>query len=83
MSDSITLAQMGVPAVCVGTEALIDSVGRGMARAHGYPDFPRIAIPKSLGMAGRYYTQEIKSKWAAYVTPRVARALTGRAVTTK
>jgi hypothetical protein len=54
MSDSVSLAQMGVPAVCVGTEALIDSVGRGMARALGYPEFPRIAIPRSLGLAGRY-----------------------------
>jgi len=76
MSDSVTLAQMGVPAVCVGTEALIDSVGRGMARSLGYPDFPRIAIPKSLGLAGRYYSQEIKAKWAAYVAPEVAKILT-------
>jgi hypothetical protein len=78
MSDSVSLAQMGVPAVCIGTEALIDSVGRGMARALGYPAFPKVAIPKSLGQAGRYYSQEIKAKWAAYVAPEVARALTAK-----
>jgi hypothetical protein len=71
MSDSVSLAQMGVPAVCVGTEALIDSVGRGMARALGYPEFPRIAIPRSLGLAGRYYSQEIKASGRPTWRPRL------------
>jgi hypothetical protein len=72
MSDSIFLEQRGVPSVCVGTEALMGSVGKGMARALGYPEFPGAIIPKSAGSAARYYTAETKIKWANLVTPQIA-----------
>jgi hypothetical protein len=79
MSDSIFLEQRGVPAVCVGIEALMNSVGRGMARALGYPAFPGVVIPKSLGVVGRYYSVEIKQKWAAHVAPEIVKILTSKA----
>jgi len=78
VSDSVFLAQRGTPSVCVGTEALMGSVGKGMARALGYPEFPGVIIPKSLGAAARYYPLETKIKWAAHVTPAIVKALTGK-----
>lgn len=76
MSDAIFLEQRGVPAVCVGTEALMGSVGKGMARALGYPSFRGVVIPKSLGIAARYYPMETKIKWASHVTPLIVDVLT-------
>jgi hypothetical protein len=42
--DAISLERRGVPAAMVGSEILVDTVGRGMATAHGYEDFPMATI---------------------------------------
>ena len=78
MSDAIFLEQRGVPAIPVGIETLMNSVGRGMARALGYPSFAGVVIPKSLGVVGRYYSIDVKKKWAAHVAPEIVKALTKR-----
>ena len=40
MLDAITIEKRGIPAVVIGTDKLVNTTGRGMARAHGAPDFP-------------------------------------------
>lgn len=79
MSDAIFLQQRGIPAVAVGTETMMVTVGHGMARALGYPMIKGVILPKSLGIAARYYPMETKIRWAEYVAPRVADALLGKA----
>jgi len=38
--DAITIEKRGTPAVVIGTDKLVNTTGRGMARAHGAPEFP-------------------------------------------
>ena len=52
MSDAVLLAKRGVSAVSVATEQFAITVGRGMARAQGYPDFPIVSIPGAMGGGG-------------------------------
>ncbi len=40
MLDAITIEKRGTPAIVIGTDKLVNTTGRGMARAHGAPDFP-------------------------------------------
>ena len=44
MLDAITIEKRGIPAVVIGTDKLVNTTGRGMARAHGAPDFPFAVI---------------------------------------
>ena len=78
MSDAVLLAQRGIPAVSVGTERYVGTVGRGMARAHGYPDFPIATIPGALcpgGFMGSEQSPVIRKQWVEHLTPLVAKAL--------
>jgi len=47
--DAIVIERRGVPSVPVGTDKLVESTGRAMARIHGVPDFPVATIPWSRG----------------------------------
>lgn len=78
MSDAIFLEQRGIPSVPVGTETMMTSVGKGMARALGYSDFPGVVIPKSLVDGARYYPLELKVKWAKHVAPQIVKILTSK-----
>ena len=49
MLDAIVIERRGVPSVPVGTDKLVESTGRAMARIHGVPDFPVATIPWSRG----------------------------------
>ena len=75
MSDAIFIEQRGIPAVPVGTQTMMTSVGSGMARALGYPGFPGVVIPKHLVDGARYYPLEQKIRWAKYVTPEIVKIL--------
>jgi len=46
--DAITIEKRGLPAVVIGTDRLVNTTGRGMARAHGAPDFPFAVIEHPL-----------------------------------
>jgi hypothetical protein len=46
--DAVTLERMGVPVAAIGSDALIRTTGLAMARAHGYPDYPFVAVPHFL-----------------------------------
>ena len=48
MLDAITIEKRGLPAVVIGTDRLVNTTGRGMARAHGAPDFPFAVIEHPL-----------------------------------
>lgn len=43
--DAITLEKAGIPVAAIGTDTLVETTGRAMARAHGYPDYPFVVIP--------------------------------------
>jgi hypothetical protein len=46
--DAVTLERMGVPVAAIGSDALVQSTGLAMARAHGYPDYPFVTVPHFL-----------------------------------
>lgn len=43
--DAITLEKTGIPVGAIGTETLIKTTGRAMARAHGYQAYPFVSVP--------------------------------------
>ena len=43
--DAITLEKLGIPVGAIGTDNLIKTTGRAMARAHGYHDYPFVNVP--------------------------------------
>src|SRR5438552_2257456 len=44
-ADATFLEKAGIPVAAVGGDALVRTVGRSMARAHGYPEYPFVSIP--------------------------------------
>ncbi|MFQ5861258.1 MAG: hypothetical protein ACE5IG_06895 [Dehalococcoidia bacterium] len=40
MADALTLEKRGIPAAVIGTDRLVATTGKGMARAHGAPNYP-------------------------------------------
>lgn len=46
MADAIRAEQIGFPAAAIALEKLAISTGRGMAIAHGLPDYPIAMIPQ-------------------------------------
>jgi hypothetical protein len=46
--DAIAIEKRGVPAVVIGTDRLVNTTGRGMARAHGTPNFAFAVIEHPL-----------------------------------
>ena len=47
--DAISLEKMGVPVAAIGSEAFVRTTGRGMCRAHGYPDYPLVTVHCAIG----------------------------------
>jgi hypothetical protein len=43
-ADATFLEKAGIPVAAIGGDALVRTVGRSMARAHGYPDYPFVSI---------------------------------------
>lgn len=48
--DGITFERSGLPAVVIGIEKLVNTTGRGMARAQGVPDYPIAVVGHELGI---------------------------------
>ena len=77
MLDAINLERKGIPAAVVGQDKLINTTGKGMARAQGYPTMSFAVIPYSATDWGGAATDaELKEK-ADTAAPQVARILTG------
>ncbi|MBW2146078.1 MAG: hypothetical protein JRG73_08135 [Deltaproteobacteria bacterium] len=48
--DAVTIERRGMPAVAIGIEKLVNTTGRGMARAQGVPDYPIAIVGHDLGI---------------------------------
>lgn len=66
--DALTMEKRGIPAVCIGVETLVMTGGRGMAMAHGVPDYPIAGFRHKLG-------QEEIRELVAEAIPQVIKAL--------
>jgi hypothetical protein len=75
--DAINLERKGIPAAVIGQDKLINTTGKGMARAQGYPTMNFAVIPYSATEWGGAATDaEIKER-ADTAVPQVERILTG------
>jgi hypothetical protein len=74
--DTINLERKGIPAAMVGLDKLLNTAGKGMARAQRYPtlNFAVFAYSHSTWAAA---TEEEEKARAAAVVPQIERILTG------
>ncbi len=49
MLDALIMEKAGIPAASIGIEKLVNTTGRGMARAQGIPDYPIAVISHAMG----------------------------------
>jgi hypothetical protein len=75
--DAINLERKGIPAAVVGQDKLINTTGRGMARAQGYPGMSFAVIPYSATDWGGAATDAEVQERAETAAPQVVRILTG------
>lgn len=78
MADAITLEKHGMPAVLLGSRKLAETTGRGMAAAHGVPDFPFAAFSHDLGSTANLMGDTEIHSIAQVLAGQVASMLTGR-----
>ena len=76
MLDTINLERKGIPAAVVGLDKLVNSTGKAMARAQGYPSLNFAVFPYSAGEWGSAATEDELKARAASVAPQVERILT-------
>ena len=77
MLDAINLERKGIPAAVVGQDKLIDTTGKGMARAQGYPTMNFAVIPYAVTDWGGAATDAEVNEKAETAAPQVGRILTG------
>jgi hypothetical protein len=75
--DTINIERRGIPAAVVGLDKLLNSVGRAMARAQGYPSLKFAMIPYSQSELGDGAAKEKEIEIAEHVMRQVERILTG------
>jgi hypothetical protein len=75
--DAAILERRGIPAVTVGAEALIRSVGLGAARVQALPDLRLASVP-TIVAGGTEAAQgpEAMQRWADALVPGVVEGLT-------
>ena len=78
MLDTINLERKGIPAAVVGLDKLVNTTGKGMARAQGYPSLNFAVIPHFQSEWGSAATEEELKARAAAVAPQVESILTGK-----
>ena len=78
MVDAITLERRGIPVAMIGTESLVNTTGRGMARAQGIPDYPIAIVPHTLGILEDLTNEEEVASIAKSVVDQVEAILTGQ-----
>lgn len=77
MLDAVNLEKLGIPAVVVGLDKLVDTTGRGMANALGYPSLRMATIPYSAHDWGGSANEEEHTRKAEIAASQVERILTG------
>jgi hypothetical protein len=76
--DAITMERRGIPSAPIGTEMLVVTTGRGMAKIQGVPDFPIVSLVLSGGNMTGWRNREELEKMAQQAAPQVERILLGK-----
>ena len=76
MVDALTFEKRGIPAATIASEKLAVTTGRGMARAHGVPDYPIAIVDPPIESLRTEEELWVRAKQAF---PQVLAALLGRA----
>lgn len=76
MLDAVNLEKRGIPAAVVGLDKLVNTTGRGMANALGYPSLEMATIPYNAHEWGGSANSEEHANKAAVAAPQVERILT-------
>lgn len=79
MLDAVNLERKGIPAAVVGQDKLVNTTGKGMARALGYPTMGFAVIPYAVTDWGGAATDEELMAKAHTAAPQVERILTAEA----
>jgi hypothetical protein len=77
--DTINLERRGMPAAVVGLDKLVNTTGKAMAKAQGYPALNFAVFPYAASEWGSAATDAELKVRAESVVPQVARILTGGA----
>lgn len=77
MLDTINLERKGIPAAVVGVDKLLNTSGKGMARAQGYPSLSVAAYPYSHNEWGGAASEKEEKVRAAELAPQIVHILTG------
>ena len=75
------MEKAGIPAASIGVEKLVETTGRGMARAQGIPDYPIAVISHSMGPLADLKDDHDVQALALAAAPQVEAILTGEAWT--
>jgi hypothetical protein len=73
--DAVNLEKLGLPAAVVGLDKLVDTTGRGMANALGYPGLRMATIPYSADEWGGSADAADHAHKADIAAPQVERIL--------
>ena len=76
MLDAVNLEKRGIPAAVVGLDKLVNTTGRGMARALGYPSLRMATIPYSAHDWGGSADESEHIRKAEVAAPQVEEILT-------
>ncbi|MFQ6029406.1 MAG: hypothetical protein ACE5Q6_18165 [Dehalococcoidia bacterium] len=77
MLDALLMEKAGIPAASIGVEKLVNTTGRGMARAQGIPEYPIAVIAHSMGALANLKSDEDVVELASSATDQVLSILTG------
>ena len=76
MLDTVNLERRGLPAAVIGLDKLVDTTGRAMANALGYPTLRMATLPYSSRDWGGAASEEELSAKAQLALPQIESILT-------
>ena len=77
MLDTINVEKKGKPAAIVGLDKLVNTTGKAMARAQGYPALEFAVIPYSAAEWGSAASKQQLKEQAESIVSQIRRILTG------
>jgi hypothetical protein len=75
--DTINVERRGKPAAIVGLDKLVNTTGKAMARAQGYPHLEFAVFPYSAAEWGSAASEAELKMRAESVVPQIRKILTG------
>jgi len=71
------MEKAGIPAAAIGVDKLVQTTGRGMARAQGIPDYPIAVISHPMGTLADLRNNQQANELAAAAASQVEAILIG------